>query len=166
MKVLTVNHSRRITSAWRIIGTTLLGFIFVMGVVAIAEAKENEKPSEYELPLYKVEDLTLPIPSNVVVPRVGMSLVGTEIIVTFRVSETGQPNTIRDDALFNISEKELAIAMRNVLKRWEFEPARNEQGIAVPVKVRLPVEVVRSGEGNAHEYASIVVGTPTIVAKL
>ena len=164
MKLLSTSLNRRYTSAWRFISTTLVSCMFIFGVVAVTEAQQSEKPSEYTLPLYKIEELTPPIAEKVVVPRVRRSLRGTEVDMLFRISETGKPQSISDTAGARISQKELAIAMRSSLKRWEFEPARNPQGQAVAVKVRLPVKVVRKGEGNAKEYASFALGTPVIVA--
>ena len=57
-----------------------------------------------------------------------------------------------------------SVGWKAVLKRWEFEPARDAQNNAVAVKVVLPVKAVSAGKGNAHRYAVVTLGTPTFVA--
>lgn len=154
---------------WRIVATGFLSCFLVMGVVAVSEVQAQEKPAEYTLDTYKIEELSAPIPTKIVVPRISSSLVGkgTQVCMLFNITESGKPLRIKDNAgPFKDAESQLAAAMRYVLRYWEFTPAKDPNGNAVAVKAALPVKIVGKGEGNADEYVQVSISTPVIVAFL
>jgi len=128
---------------------SLYALALIIVPLALAAAKVKTSKPVYRLPEYKVEDLTFPIPLKVVVPRVGRSLVGHEVSMVFDVAANGRTSNITQASISpEQATNDLAAAMKMVLRKWEFEPAQNEYGIFIAVKVSLPVQVVRSG-GNA-----------------
>jgi len=132
-------------------------------------ATSNGDLPEFHLPSFDVDvfgkELTLPIPVKVLAPRVHKGLSGTEVTMTFNISESGKVILIDDDASPYDNEKfELACLMYRQLRTWKFEPARDEDGNAVAVKVELPVKVVARGDVAQTQLASISVKRPVIVA--
>ena len=53
--------------------------------------------------------------------------------------------------------------MRAVLPYWRFEPALDEDGNAISVKVALPVRIVKKDEHGVSQ-ASIALAKPTILS--
>ena len=124
-------------------------------------ADEKTSSSEYQLSTYKVEDMTIPIATKTVSPRLRRGQIGTEVKMLFVVNEKGRATGIRTSNRFSDSP-DLAGAMSQVLRRWEFEPARDKNGFPVAVQVSLPVKVVKSGSKN-RQHASLAVAKLSIV---
>lgn len=124
-------------------------------------ADTSSTSPDYQLPVYKVEDMTLPVPTKIVSPRISMEQVGSEVEIIFTVTDQGR--AIKIHARNNTSRtRDLAAAMSAVIKHWEFEPAKDKNGLPRAVKVALPVRVVRaerSGQG-----ASLALVTPSILS--
>ena len=139
---------------------TLITFTLVP--LALNAADEQKKSPEYQLPSFKVEDMSLPIPTKIVEPRLRSNLFGKEVKMFFTVTEKGQAVHIRSSRNFS-NNPELALALTKVIQKWEFEPARDKNGIARKVKVSLPVRVVKkdSPEGIA---ASLTLAKPTVIS--
>ena len=126
----------------KLIQSLLCSIALTLLPLAASTEKETSKSPDYQLPAYKVEDMTLPIPTKVVAPRLRPGLVGTEVKMLFTVTDKGQAIHIRSSKPFSDSPV-LTGSMSQVLKKWEFEPARDRNGIARSVKVSLPIRIVR-----------------------
>jgi hypothetical protein len=125
---------------------TLITIAIIIAPLAAFAAKESTPKSEYQLPEYKVEDLTLPVPVKVVVPRIGGRLLGHEVRMKFEISAEGRAYNIGQQGISpDQRTNDLVAAMKMVLLSWEFEPALNNSGNAVAVKVIMPVQVVKKG---------------------
>ena len=148
---------------------TLFCMIAFLCGSGLTGATDNGDIPEFHLPSFDVDvfgkELTLPIPVKVVAPRVHKGLNGTEVTMSFNISETGKVILIDDDASPYDNEKfELACLMYRQLRTWRFEPARDEDGNTVAVKVELPVRVVARGDVSKTQLASISLKRPVIVA--
>jgi len=148
---------------------TLLTAIFLLGGLGMAQAKSNADIPEFHLPSFDVDaigiDLTQPIPLKADPPAVHEGLKGTEVTMTFYISESGRVTQVEDDSSpYNNEEFELACLMHRQLRTWKFDPARDVEGNAVAVKVIMPVMVIEKGELRKSELASISVKRPAIVA--
>jgi len=143
--------------------------IWLMCGTGLDAATSNGDLPEFHLPSFDVDvfgkEMTLPVPVKVLAPRVHKGLNGTEVTMTFNISETGKVILIDDDASpFDDEKFELACLMYRKLRTWKFEPARDEDGNPIAVKVELPVIVVATGDVSKTELASISVKRPVIVA--
>ncbi|MDA1069112.1 MAG: hypothetical protein O3C43_21715 [Verrucomicrobia bacterium] len=134
----------------------------LVSLTAIA-AKEETTSRDYQLPTYKVEDMTLPVPTKVVTPRLRSGLFGEEVKMLFTITDKGHAIHIRSSRPFS-DNPTLAGSLSQVIGKWEFEPARDKNGSAMTVKVSLPVKVVRKGDSSGYT-ASLALGKPTLVAK-
>ncbi|HEY0947424.1 MAG TPA: TonB family protein [Opitutaceae bacterium] len=89
----------------------------------------------------------VPVPVEVVAPRVAQRYAGRTVEVLFTVNEKGQPTEL---AVSPSIDGELASAVVVAVKQWKFEPAQRD-GTPVATKVVLPVRVVDSGaEGSRY----------------
>lgn len=112
---------------------------------ALAAKKDTSKP-EYQLQEYRLEDLTIPIPSKVEVPRVSGRLLGHKVRMSFEVRADGRAHNIRQQGISpDQGTNDLAATMKIALLSWEFEPALDNHGNAIAVKVIMPVHVVKKG---------------------
>lgn len=107
----------------------------------------------YQLPQYKIEEITLPIPIKTVAPIVGKRQIGQEVRMIFKVHTNGRPYAIRSSEAFPAAP-DLASSMKEALPHWRFEPALNPDGTPVIVRVALPVMVVRKLD-DKNAYTSI-----------
>ena len=141
--------------------------LFTIGLtilpLATNAAEEKVSSAEYKLPTYTVEDLSLPVPSKIVAPRLRASQFGIEVEMIFTVTEKGKAKNIRSKSRFQ-DDPELVSALTKVIKKWEFEPARNNNGTAQSVKVSLPIKVLK-GEDSSGTVAKLGVAKPTIIAE-
>ena len=100
----------------------------------------------------------LPEPIHFQVPTVSKALVGTTIKLRFTINEEGRPERVRlAKPLFNYRigpQMDFASQLKVSVRKWKFEPARDQNGNAIPVKVIMPVQVIKKGT------------TPTAVASL
>ena len=148
---------------------TLFSIVLFLGAIGVAEAKSNGDIPEFHLPSFDVDalgvDLTYPIPQKTDPPRVHKGLNGTEVTMTFYISESGKVTLVDDDASpYNNEEFELACLMHRQLRSWRFDPARDDEGNAIAVKVSLPVKVVANGDVPKSQLASLSLKRPVIVA--
>lgn len=153
----------------RAVVATLFSMLVFLCAVGVTEAKSTGDIPEFHLPSFDVDvlgkDMTLPVPVKVVAPSVHKGLAGTEVTMTFNISESGKITFIDDDAsYYDNDEFELACLMHRKLRTWKFEPARDKQGNAVAVKVNLPVKVVGKDEISGTQLASISFKQPVIVS--
>ncbi len=81
-----------------------------------------------------------PVPRVVVMPHVGAGHAGEKVEVEFTVSPTGQTSAF---SLKSHVDDELAGAVVDALKHWEFVPAQRN-GVPVATKVVLPMRIVNS----------------------
>ena len=139
---------------------TLLAYTLIP--LALSAANEQATTPEHDLPEYQVKDMSLPIPVKIVEPRLRSNLFGEQVKMYFTVTDKGQAIAIRTGTR-SLYGRELAIALTKVLPKWEFEPARDKNGIAVKVKVCLPVTAVRK-DSPAGYAVSLALGKPALVA--
>ena len=96
--------------------------IIVVPFVTFADKEGTSKP-EYNLPVYKVEDVTLPVPSKIVVPRLGGMHVGSQVRMNFEITTDGIARNIHQEGIsFDQRTNDLAATMELILRNWEFEP--------------------------------------------
>ncbi|MDB6167078.1 MAG: Gram-negative bacterial tonB protein [Lacunisphaera sp.] len=82
-----------------------------------------------------------PAPSSVVSPtKMPSSFEGRTVNVTMTIDAAGQPHNIK---VVSANDRSLTQSLIAAISQWSFTPAR-KNGVAVPAKVLLPVEVVRS----------------------
>lgn len=152
----------------------LLAILISMALLAcstvLADENNNRDLPEFQFPSYDVDsfnlDITPPVVKEAVVPRLRTNLSGVKVSVTFHIGKDGFIHTIRDDAsYYDDRANYVAIVMAQTLRSWKFEPALDKDGNPVAIKVRLPVEIVKRS-GNAHEYASLGLKKPVILAVL
>ena len=102
---------------------------------------------------------------NIGMLRESHGLRGTEVTMTFHISTSGFVTMIDDDSSpYDNDEFELACLMHRNLKLWRFEPARDKDGNAVSIKVKMPVVVIPRGSAPNSELASLGLKRPVIVA--
>jgi len=80
----------------------------------------------------------IPVPVSVVTPDVDGYDIGQTVRVEFVVDTTGHPS---DFTIKSASDRDLAAAVVDAVKRWEFTPAQRN-GAPVATRVILPVRVV------------------------
>ena len=124
---------------------------------------EGESARSYTLPNFTVEGVADPELTHYVTPRIPSYLVGTNVTMYYTINKEGDVQSIRSNAGF--ASGELATMVSQALRSWHFEPAKNDAGEAVAIKVAMPVRVVGRGESN-NAYASIDVKDFKLVALL
>lgn len=139
------------------LGWLLAAFTFL----GAEEANSDSTTKEHQLPEYTVE-LSFPILTKAIPPRLSKSQIGHKVEMEFTVTDKGNTTNIKSAEAFPVAQ-DLAAAMKRVIRHWEFEPARNRQGLPIAVRMTLPVRVVRDGE-NAEQYAAIATVNPTVAA--
>ena len=133
----------------------LIALVVISSAVAGFAATPGLTEKAYQLPKYTVEDLTLPVPSKIVSPRLGGNLVGRKVRMSLNISADGRATGISQIGISpDQATNDLAATMKVVLRHWKFDPALNNFGRPVAVKVILPVEVVKKNK------------KPTLVASL
>jgi TonB family protein len=80
----------------------------------------------------------IPVPVKVVAPSADSSLVGAKVQVEFLVDARGHPQDVR---VLSATDRDFGLSVREAVKQWRFAPAK-PNGIAVPMRVELPVVVV------------------------
>ena len=94
------------------------------------------------------KDSNIPVPISVVTPQVRDGSIGQSLEVEFTVSATGKPSGIN---VLSSKDAELSEAVVTAVSQWQFKPAQKD-GVAVPMKVILPVRVV--GSEGLNRFAS------------
>ena len=95
------------------------------------------------------KDSSIPVPISVVTPQIhGSSMIGETLEVAFTVNTAGKPS---DVSVLSSRDADLSQEVVAAVKQWQFKPAQKD-GIAVPMKVILPVRIV--GSDGLNSYAS------------
>lgn len=148
-----------------VISTLSLLFALTLNLSAKTQNDLDRTEGNYELPRYAVKDITMPIPTKMVAPKINRQTSGREVEMIFRIGADGRPQCIYSNG--NDSQKShfrsLESAMRAVLPYWRFEPALDKDGNAISVKVALPVRIVNKDKEGVS-YASIALAKPTILS--
>ncbi len=88
----------------------------------------------------------IPAPISVITPVVEPKFAGQQVALEFVVDVTGKPTAIK--AAAPGSDAELVSVVTSAVSQWKFSPAK-VNGIAVPMKVVLPVTIVDSLDNAA-----------------
>jgi TonB family protein len=91
-------------------------------------------------------DSSIPVPISVVSPQIRNVAAGQTLEVEFTVSAAGKPSGIN---VLSSKDSQLSEAVVSAVTQWQFKPAQKD-GIAVPMKVILPVHVVASEYSNRY----------------
>ena len=147
----------------------LFSLVLTLGAVGNSEARSDEMLPEFNLPAFDVEafgiDIVSPTPVRLAAPAVGNRLTNTEITMTFHISKSGWVTMVDDDASpYDNKEFELSCLMHRALRKWRFEPARDKDGNAICVKVKMPVKVVPQETVSSNRLAYLNLNRPVIVA--
>ncbi|HXQ80064.1 MAG TPA: energy transducer TonB [Opitutaceae bacterium] len=110
----------------------LLGLVALLPVAASARTLEQSYIDSCN------KGPGIPVPVAVVTPDVTGFDVGQAVQVEFVVDATGHTS---DFTIKSASDRDLAAAVMDAVKRWKFEPALRN-GAPVATKVILPVRVV------------------------
>ena len=92
------------------------------------------------------KDSNIPVPISVVTPQVRDYAIGQSLEVEFTVTAAGKPSGIN---VLSSRDAELSEAVVTAVSQWQFKPAQKD-GVAVPMKVILPVRVVGSDGSNRY----------------
>jgi len=95
------------------------------------------------------KDSSIPVPISVVSPQIQNVAVGQTLEVEFTVNAAGKPSGIY--VLSNNKDSELSEAVVSAVSQWQFKPAQKD-GVAVPMKVILPVRII--GADGLNRFAS------------
>ena len=134
--------------------------IFTAFSGAFAQSQE-EATRSYTLPSFTVQGVADPELTSYVTPRIPSYLVGESLTMYYTINEEGDVKSIRSSVSFTGAD--LATKMTEALRHWHFEPAKNDAGEAVAIKVAMPVKVVPRGTSN-NAYASIDLKNMKLVA--
>ena len=91
------------------------------------------------------KDSSIPVPISVVSPQIQNAAAGESLEVAFTVNAAGKPSGIY---VLSNKDTELSEAVVSAVSQWQFKPAQKD-GVAVPMKVVLPVRVV-AAEGSSR----------------
>ena len=82
--------------------TQSLVSLVILSAFSLSAFAANEKSStlEHQLPTYTVEDMTLPVATKVVTPRIRSGQVGAEVKMIFTVTVDGRAIGIRSSKPF------------------------------------------------------------------
>ena len=142
--------------------TSLAIAILSAPLVTFAAQAEASKPA-YDLPTYTIEDISaLPEPTKHRIPSVKADYVGLSLKVKFTVTSEGRAESVRlDKPLHSYSDVEkmtFANRMKEAVETWNFDPARDNNGNPITVKVVMPVKVVKKA-GKTTALASLTLDT-------
>lgn len=88
------------------------------------------------------KDPGIPVPIEVVSPRVGPEYEGTTVNLTFIVDEAGKPTDIE---VKSAQDYMVGLFVSEAVSQWRFKPAISN-GVAVAKRVALPVKIVKQGQ--------------------
>lgn len=143
--------------------SALAASIMIIGISG-ASAQTLENPERtYTLPNFTVEGVSDPVLETYVTPRIPTRLVGSDITMYYTIGKDGSIRSIRSNAFF-WGSSDLAALMTNALKQWKFEPATNNAGEPVAIRVAMPVQVVSQGSAE-NAYLSINAGGIKLTVK-
>lgn len=167
----TTNNESQINpvNGYRAITFALFSLILLLAAHGTTAATGNGDLPEFPLPSREVDaykiDLNLPVPIKVEAPKVHKGLIGTKVTMSFSILKSGKVTVTGHNAGYYDNEAyELALIMNRKLRTWRFEPARDKDGNAVSVKVKMPVEVVPFKKTSDDQLANLSLSRPVIVA--
>ena len=141
--------------------------LFISSLIAIApfalsaEKSDSTPGGEYQLPTYKVKDLSeLPKPTYNPIPSAHRHLVGSSMEFQIRVSATGKVGSVRINRIDSPSTpnemaRTYAEQMRTSLSKWKFNPAKDANDLPVAVIVRVPVQIIHKKNHPSSITASM-----------
>lgn len=147
----------------KLIPATLGILLASLSLIAAQEVAKYNEVTDYQLPEYQVENITPPIATKVVMPRVSRKQIGREVSIYFKVNSDGRATKVHSRGHTDQEVEKLVSSMRGALRYWRFEPALDLDGNAISVDVELPVRVSRNG-GNTRSYASVSFASPAMIA--
>jgi hypothetical protein len=142
--------------------TAFAAFLIIAAVPATLAQSTAESMRSYTLPTFTVDGVADPELLSYVTPRVPSYLVGSSLIMYYTISDKGNVHSISSNGVF--SQKNLAALMKDALSDWHFEPAINDSGEPVAIKVAMPVKIV-ANEASSYAYVSIDVKGMKLVSK-
>lgn len=139
---------------------SLLAIALLSASCAVFADKGNPAKKAYDLPTYTIEDIaSLPAPKAHAIPSVSAEFIGMDLRVKFTVTTEGKAESVRlEKPLSSYSDVErmsFANRIQLAVADWEFEPALDNDGNAIAVKVVMPVKVVEK-RGKTTALASLV----------
>ena len=135
----------------------------VIAILSAPLAAFAAQEKAYNLPTYTIEDISsLPEPIKNRIPSVKADYVGLSLKVKFTVTAEGRAESVRlDRPLHSYSDVErmtFANRMKDAVEKWTFEPAYDNSGNPITVKVVMPVKVVKKS-GKTTALASLTLDT-------
>ena len=148
-----------------LISTLVSTILFSQGVFATDENKLNSTEQRHDLPTFQIEEISMPTISKAVSPRIGRKSLGQEAELVFRIGTDGRPYDLIKGAFSPQANdlRSLEAAMLRVLPNWRFEPAKDQNGNPIDVKVSLPVRVAKQSK-DSKTFAALALAQPTIIA--
>ena len=142
---------------------TSLAIAILSAPLATFAATKDTSKAAYDLPTYTIEDIaSLPEPTKHSIPSVKSDYIGLSLKVKFTVTAEGRAESVRlDRPLTSYSDVEkmtFANRMKDAVETWKFEPAYDNAGNAITVKVVMPVKVVKKA-GKATALAALTLDT-------
>ena len=148
-----------------IVSTLILLIVLALNVSANVQDDSYRTGTDVQLPNYTVSGISIPIPTKVVAPKVNRETHNQEAEMIFRIGVDGRVHQIQSSAFGSQQNhfRSLESAMRAVLPYWQFEPALDNNGNPVSVKVALPVRIIKSDKRGVS-YSSIALAEPNILS--
>lgn len=112
-----------------------------LGLLALPLALVAKSPEKAYVESYRGRT-DIPAPISVVTPVVESRYAGQQVMIEFVVDTAGKPVLI--SAVTPGADAGLVAAVTSAVEQWKFSPAR-VNGVAVPRKVVLPVNIVEFG---------------------
>ena len=109
-----------------------------LGLLAVPLALLAKSPEKAYVESYRGRT-DMPVPISVVTPVVESRYAGQQVMIEFVVDKAGKPVLI--STVTPGVDAGLVAAVTSAVEQWRFSPAR-VNGVAVPQKVMLPVNIV------------------------
>ena len=117
---------------------SLLSAVVFAGLLSVSAVATTPAAHQQAVVGLKFEK---PAPTSVVSPtQVPSSYEGRTVNVTLTIDAAGQPHDVK---VVSAKDPYLTKSLVAAISKWSFTPAR-KNGVAVPTKVLLPVELVSS----------------------
>lgn len=132
-------------------------------LATFAASEDASNKAAYNLPTYTIEDISaLPEPIKNRIPSVKADYVGLSLKVKFTVTDEGRAESVRLSrplsSYSDVDRMTFANRMKEAVENWNFEPARDNDGNPITVKVVMPVKVVKKA-GKTTALASLTLDT-------
>jgi outer membrane biosynthesis protein TonB len=142
---------------------TSIAIAIISASLATFSAQEGASRPAFDLPTYTIEDISsLPEPIKNRIPSIKADYVGLSLKVKFTVTDEGRAESVRlERPLSSYSDVErmtFANRMKEAVENWKFEPAYDNDGNPITVKVVMPIKVVKKA-GKTTALASLTLDT-------